>query len=87
MMRKRAKILIANIKGTRLWALLLDTKEPKDSVYKRYEFDYESPEYSKALKIANKLVAKLQGKLPNQVKIPDSLLFYRPNMLSRKAPK
>ena len=77
MMRKKAKILIANIKGTRLWALLLDTKEPKDSVYKSYEFDFGSPEYSKALKIANKLVTKLQGKLPSQVKIPDSLVPYQ----------
>jgi len=73
-MRQKAKILIANIKGTRLWALLLDTKEPKDSVYKSYEFDFGSPEYKRALKAASKIVTKLQGKLPSQVKMPDSLL-------------
>lgn len=73
-MRQKAKILITNIKGTRLWALLLDTKEPKDTVYKSYEFDFGTPEYSTALKAASKIVSKLQGKLPGQVKIPDELV-------------
>ncbi|MBU0530371.1 MAG: hypothetical protein KKC05_01735, partial [Nanoarchaeota archaeon] len=69
----------ANIKGTRLWTLLLDTREPKDSVYKSYEYDFGSPEYSKALMIANKLVSKFQGKLPSQVRIPDSLIPHKPS--------
>ena len=63
-------IYIANM--GRMWVVLYADSPPISGFYKRYDFTED--DFDRAKVAARKLVSEYQGKLPDEVKLPDSLL-------------